>query len=207
MAKSFEAGALFRKPSQMRRCRRPDQLHCFNTGTERNRRTYLMDGDVVEVSNLNRQRFYMKDVGKNKALALAENLQVECIVSTDITGYPLRLEDAIERGIDLSCQVAVCGVDNNPGRILAGRYFREKGIPVVSTAVSTDGDHGYVFVQNKTDPCIACLFPDSVNDNRYPCPGTPAIADILQTIGGLAVYAIDSCLMRRPRLWNYRRIS
>jgi hypothetical protein len=45
------------------------------------------------------------------------------------------------------------------------------------------------------------------NDDHYPCPGTPAIADILQAVGALAVYAIDTLLMSRPRTWNYRRIS
>jgi len=44
-------------------------------------------------------------------------------------------------------------------------------------------------------------------DDRYPCPGTPAIADILQEVGALAVYAVDTLLMARPRGWNYRRIS
>src|SRR5258706_14391462 len=38
-------------------------------------RISLFDGDIVEVSNLNRQRFYVKDVGKYKAVALAGNLQ------------------------------------------------------------------------------------------------------------------------------------
>jgi hypothetical protein len=46
-----------------------------------------------------------------------------------------------------------------------------------------------------------------INDDRYPCPGTPAIADILQAVGSLAVYAVDTLLMQRPRHWNYRRIS
>jgi len=167
----------------------------------------LLDDDIVEASNLNRQRFYRKDLGRNKALALAENLQAECILPTEIIGHALRLESAIERGVDLNCNLAVCGVDNNPARIAASRYFREKGIPVIFTAVSADGDHGYVFIQEKTGPCIGCLFPDSVDDDRYPCPGTPAIADILQTIGGLAIYAIDTCLMSRKRNWNYRKIS
>jgi len=167
----------------------------------------LLDHDIVEVSNLNRQRFYRKDLGKNKAIAMAENLQSECIHTTEISGYALQFEAAVEQGIDLSCNVAICGVDNNPARIAVSRYFREKNIPVIFTAVSADGDVGYVFVQEKTGPCIGCLFPDSVDDDRYPCPGTPAIADILQTIGGLAVYAIDTCLMSRKRTWNYRRIS
>jgi len=167
----------------------------------------LLDPDIVELSNLNRQRFYIKDVGNNKALALAENLQAECIIATEIRGVPFRLEEAIAHGIDLSCDVAICGVDNNPARVAASRYFRAQGVPVIFTAVSGDGDHGYVFVQEKKGPCIACLFPDMADDDRYPCPGTPAIADILQAVGALAVYALDTLLMKRPRYWNYRRIS
>ena len=167
----------------------------------------LVDDDIVETSNLNRQRFYIKDVGRNKALALADNLLQECIAETDIHGIPFRLQEAIARGLDVSCDVAICGVDNNPARVAASRYFRVKGISVIFTAVSLDGDYGYVFVQDKTGPCIACMFPDIINDDRYPCPGTPAIADILQAVGALTVYAADTLLMDRPRSWNYRRVS
>jgi molybdopterin/thiamine biosynthesis adenylyltransferase len=166
----------------------------------------LLDGDVVEPSNLNRQRFYIEDVGENKAIALARNLQSECIVATEIRGYPLPLEEVIEHPC-LKCDIAICGVDNNPARLLASRYFRKKRIPVIFTAVSRDADHGYVFVQDKDGPCIACVFPDMVDDDRFPCPGTPAIADILQAVGSLAVYAVDTLLMDRPRTWNYRRLS
>ena len=35
----------------------------------------LFDDDMVEASNLNRQRFYEKDLGQNKAIALARNLE------------------------------------------------------------------------------------------------------------------------------------
>jgi molybdopterin/thiamine biosynthesis adenylyltransferase len=167
----------------------------------------LLDDDVVEASNLNRQRFYERDIGKNKAVALAWNLQGECIAATEIRGIPLRFEEAVARKKELSCHVAVCGVDNNPARIAVSRYFRTRGVPVIFTAVSLNGDHGYVFVQENAGPCIACLFPDMLNDDRYPCPGTPAIADILQAVGALAVYAVDTLLMDRARLWNYRRIS
>jgi hypothetical protein len=46
-------------------------------------RTITFLDDVVEESNLNPQRFYIKDVGQDKALALAQNLMPECIVETD----------------------------------------------------------------------------------------------------------------------------
>jgi hypothetical protein len=90
---------------------------------------------------------------------------------------------------------------------VASRYFRATGIPVIFTAVSLSGDYGYVLVQDKAGPCIACMFPDMINDDRYPCPGTPAIAEILQAVGSLTVYAVDTLLMNRRRTWNYRRVS
>lgn len=169
-------------------------------------RITLLDDDIVEASNLNRQRFYIKDIGKNKAISLAENLQLECIAATAIRGIPFRFEEAIARGIDLSCQVAICGIDNNPARIATSRHFRAMGVPVIFAAVSISGDHGYVFVQDANGPCIACMFPDMANDDRYPCPGTPAIADILQVVGALAGYAVDTLLMKRIRAWNYRSV-
>lgn len=170
-------------------------------------RIVLVDQDIVEVSNLNRQRFYIKDVGENKAIALARNLQPECIAATEIVGHPFRLEEAIARGTDLSADVAICGVDNNQARVAASRYFRSRGIPVIFAAVSRDGDCGYVFAQARRAACLGCLYPDLADDDRFPCPGTPAIADILQATGSFAVYAVDTFLMTRRRSWNYRRIS
>ena len=170
-------------------------------------RITLLDDDVVEATNLNRQRFYIEDIGRNKALALAENLERECIATTEIRGIGFRFEEAIARQIDLGCNAVVCGVDNNPARVAASRHFRFKGIPVIFTGVSRDGDCGYVFVQEKHGPCVGCLYPDMADDDRYPCPGTPAIADILQAVGSLAVYAVDTLLMKRARHWNYRRVS
>jgi len=43
-------------------------------------------------------------------------------------------------------------------------------------------------------------------DESFPCPGTPAIADILQLMGALATYAIDPILTGRTRSWNYRAV-
>jgi len=112
----------------------------------------LLDNDCVEVTNLNRQRFYQRDIGKNKSIALAENLLGECTAPTVLVGHAARFEDAVADGIDLDCEVVVCGVDNNPSRFVAARYFRQAAIPVIFTAVSADADHGYVFIQDKLAP-------------------------------------------------------
>jgi molybdopterin-synthase adenylyltransferase len=167
----------------------------------------LLDNDIVELSNLNRQRFYEQDVGKNKAFALAVNLQPECIYNTEIRAYPLRFEEAVADAVELTCDIAVCGVDNNPARIAVSHYFRERAKPVIFAAVSVDADHGYVFVQKAAGPCFKCLFPDASSTDTLPCPGTPAIADILQLVGGMVVYAVDGVLMHRQMEWNYRRFA
>src|SRR5262249_9166646 len=116
----------------------------------------ILDADDVEVSNLNRQRFYSSDIGQNKAIALVRNLQRECIHATKFLGLATTIEAAISEGIDLTCDVAICGVDNNPARVAAARYFRGYKIPVIFTAVSATADHGYVFTQGPTGPCIGC---------------------------------------------------
>jgi len=79
-------------------------------------------------------------------MALVQNLQPESIHDT-LLGHALSFEEAKGKGISLSCDVAVCGVDNNPTRVAASRYFLENSFPVIFTAVTADADHGYVFVQ------------------------------------------------------------
>jgi molybdopterin/thiamine biosynthesis adenylyltransferase len=167
----------------------------------------ILDDDEVDVTNLNRQRFYAEDIGKNKAVALAANLQRECTFGTRIEAFPIRLEEAIGGRVDLECDVAVVGVDNSPARVLASRHFRNLRVPVIFCAVSAEADHGYVFVQDVEGPCFGCLFPDASGDEHFPCPATPAVADVLQAVGALAGFAIDSCVMDRSCGWSYRRLN
>jgi molybdopterin/thiamine biosynthesis adenylyltransferase len=166
----------------------------------------ILDHDEVEASNLNRQRFYARDIGLNKAIAMVRNLQGECTCGTALAGYAMSLETAIHQGIDLTCDVAICGVDNNSGRVATAQHFRPRSIPVIFSAVSADADHGYVLIQKPDGPCVGCLFPGMNEDKSFPCPGTPAIADVLQLMGALVTYAIDAVLTGRTCSWNYRAV-
>lgn len=79
-------------------------------------------------------------------------------------------------------------------------------------AVSTDADYGYVFVQEPGRACWACAMKpeqtasDDDADQRR-CPGVAASIDIIKTLAGVALYAVDTLIMDRPRDWNYRVIS
>jgi len=176
-------------------------------------RIKIFDADVVEPTNLNRQLFFREDLYKNKAISLAKNLSFFGFGKTTLYGYPYSFEEALALKIDLSCSAAIVGVDNNPCRVRASSYFLQKGIPVIFTAVSEDGNSGYVFVQqSKPDtPCFGCLNPVAAKEVknktfRLPCPNTPAVKDILKTVGGLVIYSVDTLLMPRNREWNYRVI-
>lgn len=109
-------------------------------------RILIFDHDVVEASNLNRQMFFRKDLGKNKALCLAENLSQMGFGNTTLIGYPYDFELAIKENGPIDCSLAIVGVDNDPCRVKAAKYFLKKQTPIVFTAVSEDGNSGYVFI-------------------------------------------------------------
>lgn len=164
----------------------------------------LLDYDTVELSNLARQRFYLEDVGKNKALSLARNLVAEATARTVIVGRAMAFQEVLEAGISMRCTAAIVGVDNNLTRVHAARHFWSRCVPVVFAAVDHSATRGYVFVQESRPgtPCFLCLFPDAEEDtSTNACAG--ASIDILKVVAGIVLYAVDSLVMARPRSWNY----
>jgi molybdopterin/thiamine biosynthesis adenylyltransferase len=166
----------------------------------------ICDFDLVEVTNLNRQRFYKNDLGKPKSHCLARTLATEGFCKTTIQGISLSFQDALAMGVDMSADIVICGVDNNPCRIAVSSYYREQSIPVIFTSVSVDASHGYTFLQEPGKACFACQFPKAVGDETYhPC--SPGVKDILKVMGGIVSYAVDSLLMpSRLRTWNYKHV-
>jgi len=164
----------------------------------------IFDHDTVDITNLNRQRFFRDDLYKNKAECLGRNLTKESTCRSMITAYPVTFQDAVEAGLTVEANVAVCGVDNNGTRVAAARFFLDT-TPVIFIAVSEDGDSGYVFVQEPGQACFGCLFPHAVDDEtHHPC--SPAIIDILKVVAGVATYAVDTLIMDRKRNWNYKEV-
>ena len=129
----------------------------------------IFDYDLVEPTNLNRQRFYKNDLGHPKSHRLAANLAKEGFLGSTLMGYSISFQDGLQYGIDMTgnVSVVVCGVDNNPCRVAVSTYYREQHIPVIFTSVSETADHGYVYVQEPDKGCFACQFPKAVHDETY----------------------------------------
>lgn len=166
----------------------------------------VFDQDFVERSNLNRQRFFVQDLGEPKAWALVRNLAREATNETHFVATRLSFEEAVAAKCDTVSDVAVCGVDSVKARLFVARHMRQHRTPVVFLGVSEDANHGYVMVQETTGPCFGCAFPDLVATPREPCPNTPAVKEILKAVAALALYAVDSLVMKRKRSWNYREL-
>lgn len=167
----------------------------------------ILDHDAVELSNLNRQHFFKKDLGNNKAVSLARNLAEHCHAGTILEAFALSFQDALASNIDVTTTFVVCGVDNAEARVAVSKYFRRFGIPAIFIAVDYHAESGYVFVQDAlaASPCFGCAFPNSLDGRKAPC-FVPSAKDILKCTGGMALYAVDSLLMERRRNWNYRLI-
>jgi len=170
----------------------------------------LCDFDPVEPSNLNRQFFYERDLWKNKAICGARNFSKEGFLGTEVTGIAMDFMSAIRSGLVPPFDCIVSAVDDERAREEIAEYGLIVKKPVVTLAVSSDGDAGYVHIQRPGEGCWGCAFPrkrrlrDDPGSYRAPCPGTPAIKDILMLLAGAGLYAIDTLLMDRPISWNYR---
>ncbi len=170
----------------------------------------ICDPDTVELSNLNRQRFFEEDLYQNKALRLVRNLHREAILPLTLIGLAMSAEKAIEDGFVGNVNAVICGVDNQQARVYASRWGIQHRIPVIFTAVNNNADFGYIFIQSSrlNEPCFGCVFPDAVGDlDKYPCTVGSSI-DILKTVAGPVLYALGAMFMdRRPLSWKYKEIS
>ena len=135
-------------------------------------RITLIDPDVVELSNLQRQvLFRSNDVGVDKARAgqaalkaLDPQIDVEAIVT--------RLESANAEQLIAGADVVLDGTDSFEARFNVNRACHNLGIPLVSGAVGRwDGQIG-VFASGRTKglpsdqrvPCYQCWVPETPPD-------------------------------------------
>lgn len=169
----------------------------------------IVDGDVVELSNLSRQEFLPEDLYQPKAFALAKNAARQGGQGTLCVGHYTAFSDTTGPALLTGCSLVICGVDSNRCRIEASRLCRQRRLPVIFTAVNQTADFGWCFVQEVGGPCLACLYPHmaAAAKKPQPCTVSPAVLDILRVVGGLVLYATDSLIMPRRRDWMFRSVG
>ena len=121
----------------------------------------LVDGDAVELSNLQRQIIHgSADLGRRKVASAAESLAALnplCRVET----FDLRLNPGNVGEVVQGFEVVLDASDNFPTRFLLAESCWRYNIPLVSAAAT--GWHGHLLVAapGAENPCYRCLVPEA----------------------------------------------
>jgi hypothetical protein len=166
----------------------------------------VCDGDDVEPSNLNRQRFFPRDVGRPKAFALAENLRREAIGRTELEAVRLYFEEAVEGDVIRQPSICICAPDNDDARLYAAKYCWSRNLPYIVIGLSDDSDSGYLMVQKKQlqRGCWSCLKKGKLGNRKC---GVAANINLTMAAAGLVLTACDAVVSGQQLNWNYRRFS
>jgi molybdopterin-synthase adenylyltransferase len=126
-------------------------------------RLVLIDPDVVELSNLQRQVLYATDdLGRRKVDAAGAALAaLDPGVRLDL--HPQALTDANAEALLAGCDVVLDGTDSFAVRFAVNAAAHRLGIPLVSGAVGRwEGQVG-VFASGSLEdaPCYRCLVPEA----------------------------------------------
>lgn len=115
----------------------------------------LIDGDVVELSNLPRQQLYQTcDVGKPKAEVAAKRLHQQN-PHPQLRVLQSRPDDMTLQEAIADCDVLVDCSDNLPTRLQLNRLARESGKPLFAGAVS--GTSSQLYLLDNHSACYQCL--------------------------------------------------
>lgn len=145
----------------------------------------LVDGDEVELSNLQRQVAHGDaDIGRNKAASAADSIaglnpDVETVV------HPAELRAGAMASLLTDVQLVVDASDNYPTRFELNRACIAAGIPLVSAAAVRDEGQLAVFDPHRGGPCYRCLYPREGAHSALSCSESGVLAPVVGVLGSL----------------------
>ncbi len=142
----------------------------------------LIDHDVIELTNLQRQLAYSDDdIGKPKVSVMAEltnKLNPKCKVSK----IKQQFNPDQHHSIIKSSQVLIDATDNPQSRQCINRYCVENTIPLVfAAAIRMEGQLSVFDSRNKNSPCYECVFDQTqINES---CSQSGVLGTVVGTLG------------------------
>jgi sulfur-carrier protein adenylyltransferase/sulfurtransferase len=144
----------------------------------------IVDNDVVDVSNLQRQVIHTTDrIGVPKVDSAEEQIKA-LNPDVEVVKYQTRLDASNIMEIIEGWDIIVDGVDNFPTRYLLNDASVRLQIPVVSAAIL--GFEGQLSVFHPYEgPCYRCLFPQPPPAELAPSCGANGVLGVLPGTMGL----------------------
>ena len=150
----------------------------------------IMEFDVVELSNLNRQLLYRTpDLGKPKGETALQTLrELNPEVTVELIQQKITVENITEMLRDT--EFIVEGGDSPAGRNLVNRYCLVSEKPFVHA--SAQFAYGYVFsvIPSQKTACFACFFPEDHTRRGHtgPVPVCGLATSIAGSLGAVEVF-------------------
>ncbi len=158
----------------------------------------LIDDDVVEPSNLNRQTLFTpQDIGKRKAsVAAAYVAAFDASVVVDVVRDRVHAGNA--RAVVKGADVVVDCSDGLPTKFLLNDACVAEDVVLVHGA-ATAWCGQVVVVDGHDGPCLRCLFPVLPSRDAVPtCRTAGIVAPTTGVIGSLQAANVLKCLLKLP---------
>ena len=144
----------------------------------------LVDYDVVELSNLQRQVIHgNQDLGKSKVDSAKKALQ-EINPLIEIVAYETTFSSDNGLTIAADYDLIVDGSDNFPSRYLISDVCVNLGLPHIFASVYRFDGQASVFDHASGGPCYRCVFPDPPEPGSVPNCAEGGVLGILPGIMG-----------------------
>lgn len=168
----------------------------------------LIDADVVDASNLQRQILHSTSRLNMPKVDSAEIALKDLNPDVKVVKYQERLTSAnIDRILDEGWDVIVDGVDNFPTRYLVNDASIFKNIPVIHGSIFRFDGQVTTFVPGQ-GPCYRCLYPEPPPAHLAPSCAEAGVLGILPgAIGILQATEAVKILLGKGNLLNGRLLT
>jgi adenylyltransferase/sulfurtransferase len=151
----------------------------------------IVDGDVVDLSNLHRQILHKtEDIGRPKTESATDTLQG---INPDIRviGHQTLLTSSNAQEIISGYDLVLNGCDNFPTLYLVNDACALAGVPVVDGSIFQFEGQVTVYDPARGGPCYRCLYPDPPPPGEVPSCAEAGVLGVLPGIVG-ALQALEA---------------
>lgn len=152
----------------------------------------LIDRDIVEETNLNRQLYQEDDIGEPKATALATRLR-KVNSSVTIDYFCEDFNGLTAEKLLSDADMVIDGLDNFQSRFLLNDICMKNNIPFIHTSAIEDKGIIMFVIPNKT-PCLMCIFQNKSTSETCETEGImPSVAAAIAAIASSEAVKYLAC--------------
>ncbi len=142
----------------------------------------IVDGDVLEPSNLHRQTLYaLADVGRPKAELAATRLRA-LNPEVEVRAHVARLDAMTAEALLIECDLAVDCTDNFSSKFLLNDVCVRLGKPAILASVYQYEGQLQIVSGTSSGACLRCVWPEATRDGLV---GNCAEAGVLGPVPGV----------------------